>query len=184
MLWMNHPHPIFAKIFIVTTVIAAVFGFLICYGNTGSFVFWLCVCLILALLVGKHFGKLAIFLSLMAAGGLILWPIDASFDYPYLRAVIQTHPFGPEISVHPSPSGKCVAYIYNHSFLDSSYCVKFSHGLGFPSNPHFVPGGTLDDFQINPRRSGELFQIGVSGLGDTLTYNEKARKVSLLAIRR
>jgi hypothetical protein len=160
--------------------LTALIGFLMTYGETFLFLVWMAAVLFTAWLFRRHLRPLATSLMVFALSIPILWPIDAFFHYPFLRAISAVSFWGPQITAFPSPSGSCTAYVYNYSFLDSAYSVRIAHYLSFPGRPYFVPLGKLDDAGIKPSWEDGKFTVAVPSLGtSTLSYDEKTRQVTL-----
>jgi len=171
--------PIGLKIAFAAAIIAVLIGFRLCYASTVPFLCWVASTVAVAFALRRRLRRFSISLFVLGLGGLLLWPIDAFLSFPVLRGLHSMVPFGPDITVFPSPSGHCVAYVYNHSFLDSAYEVRFAHALAFPGDRHWVPFGTLADARIEPRWDSGTFTVDVSGLGITLLYDERTRTITL-----
>jgi hypothetical protein len=168
------------KIFFAVTFFVAVVGFCICYGSAVALLCWATFIFAGAAIVRQRFRKTFVSLVTLGLMGLLLWPLDAALHFPALSRLQSLVPFGPEIAVFPAPSDNCVAYVYNHSFFDGpSYAVRFAHGLAFPGKPHWVPLGKLSDARIEPKWDSNIFSVDVSGVGITLSYDQRTRVVKL-----
>lgn len=153
---------------------------LLSYGHL--FLFLGCIGLIgcLAILTRKAARGFSITLSLLAVGTVITWGVDSSVQYPLLRKIQASVPFGPGITVERSPSGRTTAYIYNYSFLDSAYAVSFAQGRSFPGKLTWIRYDKESDFSIHAQWNGSIFRVVANGGPEVLTYSETTNRVTAL----
>ena len=154
-----------------------VLALLLSYGELALFLGCIGFIVGLALLTWRVMRGFSLSMALLAVCTVIVWGIDSSTQYPLLRGVQELAPFGPSITLAPSPSGKTTAYIYDYSFLDSAYAVAFARGRSFPGKLNWVHYDQAADFGINEKWDGAFFRVEAGGGPVVLTYSEAANRV-------
>jgi hypothetical protein len=122
--------------------------------------------------------KLGVSLSIVTALGAALWPVDAYFYFPVLRTLQARVPYGPTISVFPSPSGKSTAYVYDYGFLDSSYVLRVSRGWRFPGQSTYIES-ERDSFTASAKWEGERLIVSNDTGTFTLVYSERTGEIEI-----
>ena len=125
-----------------------VLALLLSYGELALFLGCMGFIAGLALVTCRVMRDFSLSMTLLVVCAAGVWGVDSTMQYPILRWLQSSAPFGPSITVAQSPSGKTTAYIYNHGFLDSAYAVCFARGHGFPGKSNWIRYDQAADYTI------------------------------------